>query len=182
MKTIQDDVGGQSPESDRWKNILVELQERPQWVCWRLTERGGKKTKIPYCPKTGKPASSTDPKTWTDFGTAVRASKRYSGIGYVFSKNDPYTGVDFDHVYDPEVLEMIIAPWAHGAVDSLNSYTELTQSGKGLHIILKGRKLDKWGCKKPMGNGTEVEVYDQNRFFVMTGDHFPGTPKTVEGR
>jgi putative DNA primase/helicase len=42
------------------ENIPEELTERPQWVCWRYEERGGKLTKVPYVPETGGRASTTD--------------------------------------------------------------------------------------------------------------------------
>ena len=46
----------------------------------------------------------------------------------------------------------------------LQSYSEISQSGKGIHIICKGN-LPKNGRRK--GN---VEMYETGRFFVMTGN------------
>jgi putative DNA primase/helicase len=59
-----------------------------QWVCWRLEERDGKPSKIPYSPLTGKRASSTNPATWASYSEAVAAYKEgdYDGIGFVFTK------------------------------------------------------------------------------------------------
>ena len=136
----------------RFENIPDEMQAREQWVCWKLVKRSGKATKVPVDAKTGKAASSTDRATWSDFQTAVEASKAYSGIGYVFAEDDPYCGIDMDGHIDEELIEYF------------DSYTELSQSGNGAHIICRaklggtGRKNDKY------------EVYDRGRYFVMTGE------------
>ena len=52
------------------RNIPNALTERPQWVCWRLEERDGKPTKVPYTPGTERRASSTDLMTWRPFSEA----------------------------------------------------------------------------------------------------------------
>src|SRR5215212_1114417 len=81
-----------------------ELKAREQWVCWRYEQRGGKKTKVPYYPHTGRLASATDTSTWCLYIEAADAvaAGRYDGLGFVFGEDDPYAGVDFDHVRDPE--------------------------------------------------------------------------------
>jgi putative DNA primase/helicase len=158
-----------------WK-IPTELRDLSQWVCWRLEDRGGKATKIPASPLTGKPASSTDPATWATFSEAVAAVERegFSGIGFVFSTGDPFTGIDLDHVRDPETKA--VEPWAREIVNRLKSYAELSQSGTGAHIIIRGKVP---GDRRRKGN---VEMYDAGRFFVMTGKRLSGCPPTVEDR
>lgn len=66
--------------------IPAELKALPQWVCWRLEERDGNQTKVPYNAKSGRRARSNDPATWTEFGTAMDAYRRsvYSGVGFMF--------------------------------------------------------------------------------------------------
>jgi len=72
-----------------------ELIAPPQWVCWRPIERGDKVTKLPLDPRTGNAASSTDPTTWSSFENAVATARRWGfGVGYVFSDDDPFTGLD----------------------------------------------------------------------------------------
>ena len=46
----------------------------------------------------------------------------------------------------------------------LNSYTELSQSGNGIHIICKGRLPE--GARRK----GKVEMYDKGRYFIMTGN------------
>ena len=153
-----------------------ELQNTPHWVVWRLVDRDGKKTKLPFDPVSGKPASSTDPKTWRAFDEALRAYDQgnYAGIGFVFSKEDSYCGIDLDHVRDSETGQF--EPWAREIITRLSSYTELSPSGTGAHVIVRAKVP---GSRRRNGN---VEMYDKARFFCMTGERLKGVPDTVEER
>ena len=96
------------------ENIPEEFTERPQWVCWRLEEREGKQTKVPYIAGTNRRASSTDLMTWRTFDQALAAYEAgeppYDGIGFVFCSADPFVGVDLDDCRDPE--SGAVAEWA----------------------------------------------------------------------
>ena len=86
-----------------------ELMNKKQWVCWRYEPdpNGGKPKKMPINPKTGKGAMSNNPDTWSDYQTAFNATTKfdYTGIGYMFSKDDDIVGVDIDHCYNPKTKE-----------------------------------------------------------------------------
>ena len=90
--------------------IPAELQRLKQWLAWTLEHRPGqpKPTKVPYDARTGGSGSSTNPETWSSFEQALTAYQMggYSGIGFVFSPHDPYSGVDLDHCRDPETGEI----------------------------------------------------------------------------
>jgi putative DNA primase/helicase len=150
------------------RGIPDELKRRRQWVSWRLERRNGKPTKVPYDSRTGRYAKSTDSDTWTTFEAAIDALDRsggaYSGIGFVFSSGDPYTGIDLDHCIDGETGE--IASWARGWVERLDGYAEISPSGRGLHVIVRG-KAPRNG-KKTI-EGRTVEIYSNERFFALTG-------------
>src|SRR5258706_12665075 len=78
-------------------NIPDELKQINQWVCWRYEDIGTKRpTKVPYNAKNGNSASVVDAATWTSFDKCVEAASNYSGIGFVFSTNDPYSFIDLD--------------------------------------------------------------------------------------
>jgi putative DNA primase/helicase len=128
-------------------SIPKELIERRRWVCWRMEYREGRSTKVPVDPQTGARASSTDPRTWSDYATAVKAREQYrlSGVGFVFSAGDTYVGIDLDNCRNPKTGE--IAPKALKIVRLLNSFTEISPSGRGLHIFIKG-KLPPGGNRK----------------------------------
>jgi putative DNA primase/helicase len=120
-------------------SIPKELIERRRWVCWQIEYREGRPTKVPINPQTGARASSTDPQTWSDYATAVKARERLrlNGVGFVFSASDPYIGIDLDNCRNPETGE--IAPKALKIVKLLNSFTEISPSGCGLHIFVRGK-------------------------------------------
>src|SRR5271154_635091 len=82
--------------------IPEQMQERQQWVVWRSESRDGKSTKIPYQPN-GRKAQSTNPATWSTFAVAASAvNQGYSGVGFVFSVDDPFVGIDLDGCRDPQ--------------------------------------------------------------------------------
>ena len=171
-----------------------ELRQRNQWVVWRLERRINKKTgearktKVLYQPGNGRHAKANDPATWSSFADACAAYLQggYAGIGYVFSKDDPYVGTDLDHYRDTECGA--VATWAQEIVNRINSYAEVSPSGTGIHSLSKATlprdpdpKKDQSGRRKAYGTGA-VEVYSHSRFFTMTGNHLEGTPRTIEER
>jgi putative DNA primase/helicase len=142
----------------RVENIPEELMTRPQWVVWRAV--GHKPDKVPYSVTTGRRASSTDLLTWSTFQEALEAYENgdHAGLGFVFSSADPYTGVDLDSCVDDEGK---IALWAMEIARYFDSYTELSATGTGLHIIVRGNVPN-----RRKGN---IEVYSSKRFFTVTG-------------
>src|SRR3954471_13380293 len=107
------------------------MRELRQWLCWRLEERNGELTKVPYSPLTEEKAKSTDPDTWAGYREAVSAYQKhgYDGIGFVFTPEDNLAGVDLDRCLDPETGE--IEPWAQEIIEELDSYTEISPSRTG---------------------------------------------------
>ena len=142
----------------RTENIPRELKIRPQWVVWQAV--GEKPDKVPFSARIGRKASSTDLMTWSTFPEALEAYERgeYAGLGFVFCSGDPYTGVDLDDCVDENGK---IEDWALEIVRYLDGYTELSATGSGLHIIVRG--------DVPNRRKGDVEVYSSKRFFTMTG-------------
>ena len=112
----------------RYGNIPEDLKRLPQWVVH--------KDKIPHSPGTGYRASVTNPATWSTFEAACEAVERgsFSGIGFVFTESDPFVGVDFDKC----IVDGQLDPWVKLHLGKLESYTELSPSGTGLHVICRG--------------------------------------------
>ena len=156
--------------------IPDELKALRQWVVWRWEERDGKATKPPYSASTGKLASSTDSATWATFEEALAARREgdWNGVGFVFTPDDPFCGVDLDKCRNPVTGE--IDPQAREIIDALDSYTEVSPSSSGLHVLVKGR-LPGSGRKRG-----DLEMYDSGRYFCVTGEHLEGTPLTIEER
>ncbi len=163
-------------------HIPAALRECPQWVCWKYITRGDKRTKCPVNARGGGHADSTDPATWASFDDAVAAWKTgaYAGIGYVFTADGPFAGVDLDGCID-DAGNIVAA--AREIIDALNSYTEISPSGRGVKVFIAARKPDGIGCKsKAIAGFKETEVYDRDRFFTVTGQRVPDTPAEVEER
>ena len=82
-------------------NFPKELAALPQWICWRLEPdpKSEKPRKVPYDPKTGRKASSTNPQTWATLAEAEAARAKYlfTGVGFVFTEAGGIVGVDIDH-------------------------------------------------------------------------------------
>ncbi|MDA2911939.1 phage/plasmid primase, P4 family [Nitrospiraceae bacterium AH_259_D15_M11_P09] len=156
-------------------HIPAALKAPPQWVCWGEKHRQGKPTKVPINPTTGKPAKVDDPSTW---GTFEDALARYecavlAGIGFVITAKDPFVGVDLDHCRNAGTGEL--EPTAAQIVRRLDSYTEVSPSGEGVHIWVRAHLPS--SVKQ---NG--IEMYGKRRYFTMTGRHLSGTPLTIEER
>jgi putative DNA primase/helicase len=162
-------------------NIPDSLRATPQWVCWRYITRDGKRTKAPVNPNDGGFADSTSRTTWGTFEQALEASRKdrpLAGIGFVFTADDPYCGVDLDDSVDESTGQL--KPWAQQIVDRLDSYTEISPSGSGLKVFIKASKPGS-RCRKAYEDG-EVEIYDRDRFFTVTGNRLATIPSEINLR
>lgn len=150
-----------------YEKIPLELKQLPHWVGWKYMQHPGEdhKRKVPINAMDGQPAKSNDPTTWCDFDTACRGKERFGldGIGFMFS-GDGIFGIDIDHCYDPETQEL--DPAAAEIIETVQSYTELSPSGTGIHILCKGALPE---GRKRRG---AVEMYSTLRYFTVTGNQF----------
>lgn len=159
--------------NDKYSAIPQELKGYKNWVCWQAypdPKSHSGISKKPVNPKTGGLAQSNNSDTWSDFETAVRQSGKYSGIGFMFS-NSPFFGVDLDDMpndiedYQNGGADNIISEF----VNTLQSYTEFSQSKTGVHIICKGTLPE--GRRKAKNDSGGFEMYENGRFFVVTGNY-----------
>lgn len=159
---ITNDAGGQTPVI-----AYLWLHDRPQWVAWRYMERAGRRTKPPVNPHTGRDADVTDPATWGTWGQARerQLNDDLPGMGFVLTVDDGLAGVDLDDCLDGEGRA---APWAAAIVDALDSYTEVSPSGTGLHILAWGRLPP---GRRRAGN---IEMYEAARYLTFTGAVYAG--------
>lgn len=150
-----------------YDNLPWDLKACPNWVCWTYQHRGdGKPTKVPIDPKSGNPASTNNPATWASFELARQVAESHgTGLGFVFT-NSPFAGVDLDGTENAENIA-----FHQSVVEGLQSYSERSPSGKGLHIIVRG--------SVPHGKkdtAKACEVYSDGRYFTMTGDVYKQLP------
>lgn len=165
--------------ADALARVPRELKQEPRWVCWRREERNGKATKLPVDAHTGRMAKSTDPATRATFEEAVAAVGRWrcDGVGFVFGPDRAFTGLDLDHVISDGALD----PAYRWVVEEAGTYTEVSPSGDGLHLIFRGAKPD-WAQRSRKGQpgGRVVEMYDHDRYFTVTGSVFEGRGALAE--
>ena len=161
------------------ENIPAELKAVSQWVCWKYAMQNGKQSKLPIDCKTGNVTSATSCESFYTFEEAVAFFTanpgKVSGIGFVFTRDDSFSGVDLDDCRDPQTGE--IQPKEAEIIRSLNSYAEVSPSGTGVKIFVRG--------KLPAGSRSrkdKIEVYSDKRYFTVTGQKLPDVPSTVEDR
>lgn len=169
-------------------HIPSELKALSQWVRWKEIRRGKVKAKEPYRIDKKAKAKVNDPATWGSFPEAM-ANVNGFGIGFVFADTDDFCGIDLDGCRNPDTGE--IAPWAALWVKRFNSYTEVSPSGTGVKIWIRGKNPMPSGKKTSLDGivpaitdtkSPGVEVYDRVRYFAMTGAHLADVPATIEAR
>lgn len=153
------------------KSLPDELCALPQWVLWRYEQKPdkAKPDKVPYTCM-GYKASVTNPDQWSSYGYALQMACRpgfAEGLGFVFSAADPYCGVDLDNCYPSDAAEC--APWAKRLLERFGDcYSEASPSDAGVKIWCRARSPR---CGKWTVEAGAVEVYDNSRFFTVTGRH-----------
>lgn len=153
--------------------IPGELLARPQWVAWEWKWVGGRFTKVPRNPVTGRHASANDPATWATFDAAFAFAQcqRLPGVGFVVTEDDPYIGIDLDKCRNPD--SGAIAPWAAAIINRFNTYTEITPSGCGVRLWITTRD----GVLPSGAHGRRkgpIEIYGAGRYFTVTGQQLRG--------
>lgn len=162
----------------RADTIPASLKTVPHWVTWRYEPRPegvGKPHKKPLTP-SGRPADITNPRTWSSFDNCVESYTRgqgIAGVGYVLTKSDPVVGIDLDNCLVGDQL----APDAQEITYLLDSYTEISPSGRGLRILVNA-DVGEWGGRRRGG----LEIYSDRRYLTITGGHLAGAPATLQPR
>lgn len=139
-----------------YDSIPDELKSLPQWVC--VSED----SKLPMKSWENEPASSTKPDTWATYEEALYSVTHsfYDYLGFVFNDNG-IVGIDIDKGFDEDGF---INQMTADIISKCRSYTELSRSGRGFHILVKGTLPF-----KGRNNLQGIEIYKQSRYFIMTG-------------
>lgn len=146
-----------------------------QFIVYKLVPsatRHGKTDKLPIDWKTGAmPAKNSGASSiWTDATSALDAVARFGsgyGVGFSFAESDPFFFLDVDNCLEPDgwspLARSLVAAFPGAAV-------EVSQSGRGLHIIGTG-KPPPHACKN-LAYG--LELYHADRFVALTGTNAVG--------
>lgn len=155
---------------------LAPLAAFPQFVVYRLVPsiKPGKMDKLPCDWRDGRVVSAHDPAKQCHFheAAAAVAAGRAHGVGFVFTANDPFWFVDIDNALQAD------GNWSPLAIEMCGLFpgaaVEVSQSGRGLHIIGTGA-VPEHGCKNiPLG----LEFYHEGRFVALTGQGAVGNVLT----
>jgi len=154
------------------------LKDRDKWVCWKYKNRDGKKAKVPVSPHDphSGPISFKDPLHWANYETAQQAvptTDDIEGLGWVLTTDGPIVGIDLDDCRLPATGT--IQDWAVEIVEKVGSYTEISPSGTGLHILLKADG----GLPGDENRTGDIEMYEGQRFLTVTGDHLSGSETSI---
>ncbi|MEA4804791.1 AAA family ATPase [Acetobacterium wieringae] len=171
--------------TEQFENIPKDLKKLPQWV-------GYTENKVPINPGTLYGAKANAPDTWSTYDDAVMSigligtytkdkkpvKEMIVGVGFEFNHND-IVGIDLDHVIDADGN---LHEKAESIYQRLNSYTEISPSGTGLHIFVYG-DIPVKGKNKRNGleEGKGIEMYKAEHYLTMTG-HVFGDLKPIERR
>lgn len=159
------------------EGIPEGLRASPRWAAWKysLCRRTQRYKKVPVNCTTSRNAAVDDPGDWTTFDAALAFYREHglAGVGFLFVEEDGFCGIDLDACREPGTG--MLEQWAWDIVGALDSYTEVSPSGKGVHILVRGRPE---ACRRKGG----VETYFKGRYFALTGVRVPGTPPYVAGR
>lgn len=140
-----------------YESIPKELKELKQWVCaWN-------NSKVPMQADKLQASSSSDSTKWVTFEDARDSVEigNYDNIGFVFDDNG-IVGIDIDIGFDDD---HIMTELAYDIISHCKSYTEYSRSGRGFHIYIKGDLPF-----KGKNNGAGVEIYKDDRYFIVTGE------------
>ncbi|PIE65385.1 MAG: hypothetical protein CSA26_03425 [Desulfobacterales bacterium] len=174
--------GGSFPSVDismaaRLENVPDGLKALPQWIGWKFKEVEGRTTKAP-CGLGGALINPVAPEGWVDFSAAAAAIEEaeiseeahIDGIGFSIADSDPFTCIDIDHCLDSEGG---LDGFSNEVVERFNSYTEVSPSGEGVHIWIKGN----WAASpRQKFKGGELEIYSCKRYMTVTGNVYLGAP------
>jgi putative DNA primase/helicase len=154
---------------EQYKAVPGSLKALKRWICWSKESIGGDIRKVPINPISGGHAKSNEPVTWSTFEVSVKGCVKYNCAGLGFMLGNGITGVDIDNHPDKKTGARPMTDEQFKAlcgefVSQLDSYSEISQSGEGVHIICY--------ASLPEGSrhGANVEMYDTGRFFAFTGN------------
>lgn len=156
---------------------LEPLRQRRAWVLWKREQRDGRATKVPYSGHKMR-ARSDDPKTWAPFDKLPNGDG-FAGPGLMLG--GALQGVDLDACID---ADGVLEPWADEIVARLDSYTEVSPSGRGLKVFVygpEGKSTEvSFGDPVPVAPGEakrrEVAYFTGRRFFTVTGRAWRDVP------
>lgn len=155
---------------------LSSLKSLPIWIGWEKVpdeNRPGKFRKPPRSPVNGSAIAPVAKYQdhWLPFADAWPGILRFGleGPGLVFREQDGLVGIDIDNcVSDDGIIDPAVVPWVKQWF--AHTYAEFSPSGRGIHIIGRGRIPKALTATQlpSAAAGVTVEAYFKERFFTLT--------------
>lgn len=165
---------------------LLAHAERPAWVAWAYM--GRERRKVPYAPRTGRAASSTDPSTWGTLAEALRLAEarayggQRGGIGIVSRAVPDLVFLDLDRCMDPATGDPVNDDAARLLEASTSTYADTTPSGAGVRIIGTAPAIVATVSRKGSTPGAlALEIYKgADRYLTVTGRRYGQHPDALD--
>jgi predicted flap endonuclease-1-like 5' DNA nuclease/ssDNA-binding Zn-finger/Zn-ribbon topoisomerase 1 len=157
-----------------------DMARYDQWLLWKPEDDGRKIPRAPWETGDDRFVSAMEPDNQTSFETAIENLESLSdpkyGLAFTLTADDPFVLIDYDDARDPDTGE--VAPMVRQHIEDAESYADISTSGTGVHLLVRGvlsEDVQAVIADLP-DHDLSIEVYDQDRFIVMTGDHLSATP------
>jgi len=164
-------------DSGQYPNDMARYD---QWLLWKPEPDGRKVPRAPWETGGDRFVSAMDPANQTSFEASIENLESLSdtdyGLAFTLTEDDPFVLIDYDDARDPETGE--IAPMVRQHIEDAESYADISTSGTGVHLLIRGALSEDVQAviADLPDHDLSIEVYDQDRFVVMTGDHLSATP------
>lgn len=154
--------------------IPAVLRAQP-WIGWKaqLDDDGTKWRKEPrQIAYPDRLAANNRPDDWRGVDDVeemlvLTGDELFDGFGIVLTELAEIVFVDIDHCRDP--LTGAIAPWVERIIRLLDSWTEISVSGTGIHVFARGRVRKGLNDYLDGDPRQKVELYSSGRFAYLTG-------------
>lgn len=165
---------------------LAPLAAYRQFILWTTADRKGKLVKLPVDYRNARTSNAHDSAIWLDAATAIATAEQYGpgyGVGFVFTANDPFYFFDVDDC-------VVDGDWSQISKDLMARFSgaavEVSQSGKGLHIIGTGSptlppdsRRKKAKCPLTGEKKGLFDLYTEERFVALTGRSIIGSAGAI---
>ncbi|EMA55367.1 hypothetical protein [Halococcus thailandensis] len=177
-------------DAPRSEHDVYPADRSEAWHAWKETDDGRKVPRAPWLNPDwpDKFVSAQNADVWTDRDTAAKWCEHLSGYGLALNIRDredhpdeDLVLIDYDDARDPDTER--IHPTVCEHIERADSYADISTSGTGIHILLRGElPEDVKAIEAALPDHSEfpdaeIEVYDSGRFVAMTGEHIRATPR-----
>ena len=157
------------------EGIANELKNQESWITWKLEERDGKQTKVPYSIVGNRfatcDATNIDNAVDLDKALKIATDNHCDGLGFILDGGGVVI-LDVDHCINDDGTFNQIATELLNDVDLKTTYVEYSQSKKGLHFIFSDFNVV--GIAGRKNSQLDIEIYANKHYFAITGYRLEG--------